>query len=167
MMRVLRSKVFHAAGIMLAAFVPLAVLVPSDHLYLMIGSVAFTTSIAVVQAYLPALRGAISQSIADLDETDVLTMAIVLAFTSVVFREAYVTFFRTFYPMGEAGRPSDYFLPLAFFRYMAVVAALMAVATQPGNLGPMFLQKIPGWPRAVVSLISGLILGVVLVCVHP
>lgn len=165
-MRVLKSKVFHASLALLAAFVPLAIAVKPTDLYLLIGSVAFTTSIAVVHAYFPALRATVSRSIGDLDRGDILTMAILLAFVSIFLREAYVTFYRGMMPL-PIGRPEDYFLPLAFFRYIAVVAALMAVATQPGNLGPLYLYKIPGWPRAVISLLSGIVLGFVLVWVHP
>lgn len=163
-MRALKSKVFHAAIVLLLAFFPVLASVNTIDLYVIIGSVSVVTSISVVHAYWPALRYSVSRSIKDLDKADILSMAIILAFFSIAARELYSTFYVGLVRVAETSNVGDdFYLPLAFFRYIAVVAALMALSSRNDIIGPSYMRRVPGWPRALVSLLIGVIIGFVFI----
>lgn len=159
-MRVFKSKILHVAIFMLLAFIPLSIFVDPLKLYIFIGAILFTTSVSVVVTYWPAMRLAAIQSFDELDHVDLLTMGIILIFISTGMREVYVTFYREFLatpiPMEKL---NGYYVPLAFARYLAVVAGYMALAAC--HHSPTL--KFPGWPRAILSLILGAVIGVALI----
>lgn len=162
-MRALKSKVLHAAVFLQLAFFPVVAMTDPISLYVMVGAISFVSSVSVVHAYWPALRHSVSRSISDLDKADILSMAIILAFFSIAARELYSTFYVGLVRTEDTASVSDdYFLPLAFFRYTAVVAALMALSSRNDVIGPPIMRRVPGWPRALVSLGIGVIVGIIL-----
>ena len=163
-MRAFKSKVMHISLVLLTAFFPLAFLVEPFDLYIMIGTMAFALCIAVVHAYWITIRTAVSGSIHELNKTDAMAMALILVFTFSAVREIYITSGMMFDPL-PIGRPDEYYLPLAFFRYgggvIAPALALYArdkVATH-GLMG----RRIPGWPRIILPLVVGLAIGIFIV----
>lgn len=156
----LKSKVLHAAVATLLFFLPLAAFLHPVDLYVLMGAVSVVTSLAAVHAYWPALRFSVSRSISDLDKTDVLSMSIILVFLSIAARETYVTFHMTVLPL-TIGRPDEYFVPLSFFRYAAITAAVMALTARDDIIGPRYLRRVPGWPRAILSLFAGVMVGII------
>lgn len=159
-MQAFKSKMLHVVAVLLLAFVPLAISFNPVDLYVFIGSVLFAVSIAVVHAYWPSLMLAAKLSIYDMEPVDWLTFAIVAGFLFIGAREAYVTFYREFFPVG-VGRSDDYYLPLAFVRYGAICAGFAALAAISKK------HRLPGWPRAITAMALGASLGLVLVHVHP
>lgn len=165
-MLAIKSKLLHVALVLLLAFVPVVWLIHPTHLYILLGAVLFTTSVSVVHAYWPPLRLALDLSVEDLTMVDYLTMGIILIFMFTSIREGYITYNQVFNPL-PVTRNADYFIPLAFARYGAIVAAYMALAARHFFLGPRFLHHVPGWPRAVISCAVGVILGTVLIYLYP
>src|SRR6478736_3457341 len=161
-MLAIKSKLLHVAVLMLLAFFPLVFLFNPTQLYIVLGSVLFATSVSVVHAYWPPLKLALDQSIEELNFVDYLTMGIVLIFAFTSVREGYVTYAQVFNPLAVV-RPDEFYIPLAFTRYGAIVSAYMALAARHFFMGPRFMQRVPGWPRAVLSLMVGAILGVGLI----
>lgn len=151
---------------MLVAFFPFVFLFDVSKLYVMLGAVLFTVSISVIHAYWPPLVIALRQSITQLNFVDYLTMGIVLIFAFTAMREGYVTYTQIFDPM-PTPRPDDFYIPLAFTRYGATVAAYMALAARHFLMGPRFMYRVPGWPRAVLSMASGVALGIILIYLSP
>lgn len=164
-MLAIKSKLLHVALVLLLAFIPVVLLIDATHLYILLGAVLFTTSVSVVHAYWPSLKIALDLSVDDLNMVDYLTMGIMLIFMFTSVREGYITYNQVFNPLSVT-RPSDYFVPLAFARYGAIVAAYMALAARHFFLGPRFLNKLPGWPRAVISLMIGVVAGSALVYIY-
>lgn len=154
----LHSKVVHLALALLAFFVPLAVMFKPYQLYMLTGSVLLCTSITAVFSYWPVVRYTMKVRVTYIDKTDALTLGIILLFSATAFREAYVTFWREFYPL-EQQRPSDYFYPLSFARYVGCVAAIMSLCARHMDFGPARLRRLPGWPASILSILAGLILG--------
>src|SRR6478736_1658328 len=165
-MLAIKSKLLHVAVLMLLAFFPLVFLFNPTQLYIVLGSVLFATSVSVVHAYWPPLKLALDQSIEELNFVDYLTMGIVLIFAFTSVREGYVTYAQVFNPL-PLTRTADYFVPLAFRRYGAIVSAYMALAARHFFLGPRFMYNVPGWPRAVISLAIGIVFGSVLCYIYP
>lgn len=164
MQALVRSKVINVALLMLASFIPLALFMNLAHLYVVVGSILFTTSIAVLIAYWPALRIAINYSVDELSYVDLATLAIVLMFVSTSFREMYVTFYRVVYVEG-LGRDDEYFMALSFFRYVGALGAFLFLAARKVQSGNSILDRI-GWPHAVLAVIAGVIISVALVSVR-
>jgi hypothetical protein len=161
-----RSKLLHVASVLFAGFIPLAIFVGPADLFVFIGSVSFTMSITVVHAYWPALKLAVKQSINELDFVDLLTAGITLIFFSTALREAYATFYREFFIVAPQ-RADDYYLPLAFSRFVAVAAGYMALAAYESNpRTDSKVNRIPGWPRALLALTAGCLLGTGLTILH-
>lgn len=160
-MLAIKSKLLHVALVLLLAFIPAILFVSPVHLYILLGAVLFTTSVSVVHAYWPPLRVALDQSVDQLNMVDYLTMGIVLIFAFTSIREGYTTYTQVFNPL-PITRTADYFVPLAFTRYGAIVSAYMALAARQFFLRPRFMYNVPGWPRAVISLVCGVIVGAVL-----
>jgi len=165
-MLAIKSKLLHVALVLLLAFIPAVAFINATHLYILLGAVLFTTSVSVVHAYWPPLRVALDVSVHELNMVDYLTMGIVLIFTFTSIREGYITYNQVFNPL-PITRTADYFVPLAFARYGAIVAAYMALAARHFFLGPSFLNKVPGWPRAVLSLAIGVVAGSTLIYLYP
>jgi len=161
-MRAFKSKVLHAALMLLVSFVPLALVFEPIELYMLTGSVLFTTSFAVVHAYWPALRTTIDASGDKAERVDALAMAIVLIFLATGLRECYVTFYREFVN-NTRWLPTDYYKPLVFIRYTAAVAAVMALVSMRVPRGETWLSRLPGWPRAASSVALGLVIGAILI----
>lgn len=161
-----KSKLLHVALVMLIAFFPVALVFDPTQLYVLLGGILFATSISVVHAYWPPLKIALRQSITNLNFVDYLTMGIVLIFAFTGVREGYVTYNQVFNPLNIT-RPTDFYMPLAFTRYGGIVAAYMALAARHFLMGPRFLNRVPGWPRAVISTTLGVVLGSVLVYLSP
>lgn len=161
-MLAIRSKLMHVALVLLLAFIPIVVLVNPSHLYILLGAILFTTSVSVVHAYWPSLRVALTMTVDDLNMVDYLTMGIILIFLFTSVREGYITYNQIFNPIPFSRAP-NFFLPLAFTRYGAIVSAYMALAARHFFFGPPFMNYIPGWPRAVISLIAGVCLGITLI----
>lgn len=162
---IVKSKVVTVAIALLASFIPLALLTDDGVLYVVVGAVLFTTSLAVVHAYWPALKVAINYSVEKLKYVDLLTMAIVLGFVGIAFREMYVTGYRVLYVQG-LGRDDEYFVVLSFFRYTAIIAAVFALLAQKVETGRSIMDRIPGWPHVILSVGAGLILAVALVLIR-
>lgn len=158
----LKSKVLHLAIALLALFVPLMLVFTPLQLYLLIGSVLLCTSVTVIYAYLPVIRYTLRTNIRHIDKTEVLTIGILLLFTATALREFYVTFWREIFPLA-AQRHEDYFYPLSFFRYVGVVASILALCARRMVLGPAQLRKVPGWPAAILSVGIGLAIGAVMI----
>lgn len=165
-MKVLKSKVLHGFIVSFMAFIPLALLFHPASLYVFLGSILFTTSIAVVIAYWDAFQLAIYKSIDIYRPVDYLTSAIILIFFFTGCREAYVTFYREFFPQG-LGRSDDYYLPLAFVRYGAIMAGYAALAARSYIPTHSTFRQMVGWPRAILSLVLGSAIGFFLVWMHP
>lgn len=165
-MLAIKSKLLHVALVLLLAFIPVVLLINPTNLYILLGAVLFTTSVSVVHAYWPPLRLALDLSVEDLNMVDYLTMGIVLIFTFTSIREGYITYNQVFNPL-PITRSADYFVPLAFARYGAIVAAYMALAARQFFLGPRFMHNVPGWPRAVISCVVGIVAGSVLIYLYP
>lgn len=159
---VLQSKVIHLAVALLAFFVPLVLLLEPLTLYMYTGSVLFSTSIAAVLAYWPVVRYTMHTRTHKIDRTDVLSIGIVLLFTATAFREVYVTFWREFFPL-RATRLDEYFYPLSFVRYIAIVAAIMSLCARRITYGPHAFRRIPGWPAAIMSVSLGIAIGTAMV----
>lgn len=159
-MQAFKSKMLHVVAVLLLAFVPLAISFNPVDLYVFIGSVLFAVSVAVVHAYWPSFMLAVNQTMHDMEPVDWLTLAIVAGFLFIGAREAYITFYREFFPAG-VGRPDDYYLPLAFVRYGAICAGFAALAAISKK------HRLPGWPRAITAMTLGAALGLVLVQMHP
>ena len=155
---VLQSKVAHLAIALLAFFVPMALLLDPLTLYLITGSVLFTTSVTAAAAYWPVVRYTLRTRAHYINKTDVLSIGIVLLFTSTAFREVYITFWREFFPL-RSTRPDEYFYPLAFVRYMGIVAAVLSLCARRVIFGPSLFRKIPGWPSAILSVLVGIAIG--------
>lgn len=151
MMQAVRSKVLHVAMVLLLLFIPITYLVPSYALYKILGVTSVVTSSAVVYSYWPTLKYSVSQTIRELDRTDVLSMAIILIFASIAFREGYVMALQAFYPLGDS-REAGYYLPPAFVRYSFIISALLALTSRNRS-------SLPGWPYAIISLGLGIVLG--------
>lgn len=165
-MLAMRSKLLHVALIMLAVFFPVVFVIDAEKLYILLGAMLVTVSVSVVHAYWPPLKIALDQSIGKLNFVDYLTMGIVLIFAFTGVREAYVTYSQMFNP-AAISRSSEFYIPLAFSRYGAIVAGYMSLAARHYLMGPRFLYRVPGWPRAVLSMIAGLVLGVGLLFISP
>jgi hypothetical protein len=166
-MLLLQSKLLHVALWLLAAFIPLAVFFGPVNLYIFVGSLLFTTSIAVVIVYWPALMLAFDLTVEEIRLVDILTMSIVITFFTIAVREGYVTLWREFFPLPGAGRPDEFYLPLAFTRYTALSGGLLALAAMNTERGNSFMYNLPGWPRAVLAVAVGSIMGAVLIALHP
>jgi len=162
MKRAYKSKVVHIATNLTALFIPLSIFVPPLELYILIGSVLFTCSFAVVWAYWPSLKTAIKSSVRQLTKVDVLTMGIVLIFLATGLREAYVTIWRVAFPL-YVTRADEYFIPLAFCRYLALVAALLCLCSRKVTKKPGVLGHIPGWPYTISSVGLGIAIAVTLI----
>ncbi|QIG66909.1 hypothetical protein EVB41_078 [Rhizobium phage RHph_TM3_14A] len=161
-----KSKLFHAALTMLVVFIPLVFLVDAAKLYVLLGAILFTVSVSVVHAYWPPLKLALRQSITSMNFVDYLTMGIVLIFAFTAVREAYVTYTQVFNPT-PVSRTDDFYIPLAFSRYGSIVGAYMALAARHFLMGPRFMYRVPGWPRAVISIAVGIIAGSMLIWLSP
>lgn len=164
-MLAMKSKLLHVALVLLLAFIPVVILVNPSYLYILLGSVLFTTSVSVVHAYWPPLRLALNMSVNELSMVDYLTMGIILIFAFTSVREGYITYYQIFNPF-PISRPDTYYVPLAFTRYGAIVSAYMALAARHFFLGPHFMNHIPGWPRAILSLLVGVVMGLVLMYMY-
>lgn len=161
MQAIVKSKVVIAALVLLACFLPLSLLISNGVLYVVVGSILFTTSLAVLHAYWPSLKLAISYSIEKLTYVDLLTMGIVLIFVSTSFREMYVTFYRVIYVSGLV-REDEYFTTLSFFRYVGIIGAVLVLEARRFRFGHSALSRMPGWPYVVISVSAGLIISVAL-----
>jgi len=164
-MLAIKSKLLHVALVLLLAFIPVVLLVNPAYLYILLGSVLFTTSVSVVHAYWPPLRLALTMTVDELSMVDYLTMGIILIFAFTSVREGYITYNQIFNPI-PFSRPPSFFVPLAFTRYGAIVSAYMALAARHFFLGPRFMNNIPGWPRAVLSAVLGILLGTFLIYMY-
>lgn len=159
-----KSKLLHVAVALLVIFFPITYLFNATQLYILLGAILFTVSVSVVHAYWPPLKIALNQSVSNLTFVDYLTMGIVLIFAFTSIREGYVTYMQVFHPL-RVTRSEDFYVPLAFSRYGAIVAAYMALAARHFLMGPRFLNRVPGWPRAVISVLTGSVLGTILLYV--
>lgn len=160
-MRVLKSKALHVVLVLLLSFVPLAISFNPIDLYVYIGSVLFAASVAVVHAYWPALKVTLNQPTHELELVDYLALGIVMVFLFTSFREAYITIYRELYPVVK--RPNEYYLPLAFARYGAVIAAFMALIARSATDEHGRYGWIPGWPRSIIALLVGSAIGLTLI----
>lgn len=166
-MLLLKSKLLHVAIMLLVAFIPLSMFFGPVNLYLFVGSLLVTVSIAVVFAYWPLLRLAFDLTVEDIKLVDILTLAIVITFFAVGVREAYVTLWREFFPLPGGGRPPEFYLPLAFTQYAAVAGGLLALAALNVEKGTTIMYNLPGWPRAVLAMAAGSVIGGILIAIHP
>lgn len=159
-MQALRSKVLHLAAIIMAAFLPLTIFVPSDTLYLFTGCILLTSTIAFIHAYWPALQISIKMTVNELGKVDILTLALFIVFSAVGFREGYIQLSREFWPVDIGyGRAPEYYIFLSFMQYCTTIAALLALSARNSRLGPAFMENVPGWPRGVFAVLAGLVVG--------
>lgn len=155
-MRIFRSKVLHLSVAMLLAFVPLALLVPVDILYLYTGCILITTTMVFVHSYWPAMRMSLRTTATEMDDVDILTLALFVVFVANGVHEAYTTFVREILPlMPGHGRSTTYFIFPSFLQYAALVSGLLAVAARNTRPTSGFLQHVPGWPRGVTAVVTG------------
>lgn len=165
-MSLLESKLLHVAVWLLVAFIPIALFFGPVNLYLFLGSLLFTTSVAVVIVYWPVLMLSFELTINKVTLTDILTMSIVITYLTIGAREGYVTVYREFFPLPGSGRPDEFYLPLAFLRYTALAAGLLALAAMNREKGETLLYRLPGWPRAVLAVATGSVLGAILIALR-
>lgn len=154
----LRGRVFQVALLLALAFFPIAYFVPATKLYFMMGSVLLTTSITAVWQYWPVVKNALKVRLRSVDRVEVLTFGIILLFAGTAFREAYITFWREFLPLGLR-RPDEYFYPLAFIRYTCIIASVLALCAKDMIIGPVGKRRMPGWPVAILSVAIGIAIG--------
>jgi hypothetical protein len=168
-MDILRSKAVYIGLLLLFAFVPMIMFFDPVELYIFIGSILCTTSAAVVYAYWSALTATAGTRLQALQRVDVLTMALIIVFAAICLREGYVTISSEFFPTrGVTPRSEEFYIPLAFFRYLKVVAALLALGARRvlALEGVPFLGRLPGWPLAITSGALGSTIGLVLIYLH-
>lgn len=162
-MRLISSRLSQIGILLILAFVPMSMFIGPLNLYLLLGSWLFAVSMAVVFTYWSILWFSLEMSEDDLHLTDILVMAIVLVFFAVGCREAYVTFYQTFFPLDGQKRSPDFYLPLAICRHIGIVAGLLALSARNTEARRGVLYYIPGWPRAIIATIVGLAIGVTLI----
>lgn len=155
---VLRWRVFQLAIFLILAFIPIALITPPTQLYFLMGSILLTTSVTAVWQYLPVVRTALHVRVKNVDRVEVLTFGILLLFAGTAFREAYITFWREFIPLGDR-RPDQYFYPLAFVRYLCIVASILALCARDMITTPLDRSRMPGWPAAILSVVVGALVG--------
>lgn len=164
MQAIIKSRVVATALILLACFVPLSLLMDNGVLYVVVGSILFTTSLAVLHAYWPSLKVAVSYSVKELSYADLLTMGIVLIFVSTSFREMYVTFYRIIYVSGLV-REDEYFTTLSFFRYVGAIGAILVLEARRFRFRSSVFGRMPGWPYVVISVSAGIIIAIALLSI--
>ena len=163
---VAKSKLLHVTLALLLVFFPFVFLIDAAKLYVLLGTILCTVSISVVHAYWPPLKIALKQSVTNLNFVDYLTMALVLVFMFNGIREGYVIYNQIFDPL-PVSRSDDFYIPLALTRYGIIVAGYMALAARHFLMGPRFLNAVPGWPRAVISVLAGSVIGGVILTFFP
>lgn len=161
MKRIARSKVLYLTLLFPLSFLPALFMNPIT-VYLFVGSILFTTSIAVMVAYWPSYLYALTTSEAKVDYVDVLSMGIMIVFGAMACREGYVTIYREFFPPPVWNRSANYYLPLSFFRFMAVWGALLHLSARKAMLGPSMMRRVPGWPSAIFSIGAGVLIAIYL-----
>lgn len=156
------SRVMYLAAILLLAFFPIAYFIPATPLYLVLGSILFTTSTAAVWQYWPVIKVALKVRFKNIDRVEFLSFGIILLFAGTAFREAYITFWREFIPLGDR-RPDAYFYPLSFIRYTCILASVFTLCARDIITTPIDTRKTPGWPVAILSVFIGFWIGTLLI----
>lgn len=146
------SRVFHTALVVWAAFIPLAFFISNNDLFALTGALTFTSALAVLHAYYPAMKQALTHSRDKFDYVDFLTLGIMCSWFAICMRIGYVILLRFFYDV-----PSEFSSPfLAFLQYVNFTGALLHLSARR-----VLRNHVPttSTPRIVIAIVTGLVLG--------
>lgn len=156
MVRILRGKVFYSALFIWSLFFPAMYLLSKTDLFNLIGTLVFTTSVAVLHAYWPAMRITLFRPRIELEYVDLLTLGIMCTWFALAANMAFAVFLYNYY----GGQPSElpsYFV--GFLRYVTFTGGILHLSARR-----VLRNSVPttSLPRIVASVSIGLAFGIVL-----
>lgn len=154
MIRVVKSHIFLFAVLALLGYVPLAMMIPQDDFYILMGTLTACAALMTAHAFLPALIVALRMPRNEIDYVDFLTIGTVGVWIAIFMRIGYLTYVRYMYgPLSY-----DTFF-LTFTQYIIFVSALCYLSARR-----VVRNHVPqsSAPRIYWTLGVGLALGTVL-----
>lgn len=155
MLNLAKSRVVRTAIGIWAIFIPMVLFLDKRDLFAVTSALTLTAALAVLHAYWPAMRHALTTRSKGLDYVDFLTLGIMCSWFAISMRIAYVIFLRSVYSVPEE-LSSNW---IAFLQYLNFTGALLHLSARR-----VVRNSVPvtSWPRIIAALVAGVALGVVL-----
>lgn len=151
MARLVKGHVLATAIAIWSLFIPICLLFSKPDVFALTSAMTLTASLAVLQAYWPAMKDIVTGDSSDMDYVDFLTLGIMCSWFAISARVIYILFIRWYYDIPEP--LSGY--PIAFFQYVNFTGALLHLSARR-----VLRNSVPttSTPRILFALIVGGIL---------